>query len=114
MRHGAARAGLGLIEALRDAAHARGILRAECEDRDRIERTAGRHHAARAQATTTGLQTNEIVECRRNAPGAGRVGTEREAGQPHGHRVPTRPVANWSRLVLPMGIAPASIKRLTT
>ena len=28
---------------------------------------------------------------------------------PQGERVPTRPVANWSRLVLPIGIAPAAV-----
>jgi hypothetical protein len=33
---------------------------------------------------------------------------------PYGERVPTKPVANWSRLVLPRGIAPASSNRWTT
>ncbi len=31
-----------------------------------------------------------------------------------GVRTPTRPVANWSRLVLPTGIAPAARSRATT
>ena len=30
-------------------------------------------------------------------------------GRPYGDRVPTRPVANWSRLVLPTQTAPAAI-----
>ena len=33
---------------------------------------------------------------------------------PYGLRVPTSPVANWSRFALPTGIAPASISRRTT
>ena len=33
---------------------------------------------------------------------------------PKGERVPTRPVANWSRLVLPIAIAPASSRAWTT
>ena len=33
---------------------------------------------------------------------------------PYGERVPTRPVANWSRLVLPIAIAPAASRRATT
>ena len=33
---------------------------------------------------------------------------------PYGERVPTNPVANWSRLVLPSGIAPASSSLWTT
>src|SRR5271168_1695104 len=31
---------------------------------------------------------------------------------PYGERTPTRPVANWSRFVLPMSIAPAASSRL--
>ena len=33
---------------------------------------------------------------------------------PYGVRAPTRPVANWSRFVLPIGTAPASTRRSTT
>src|SRR4051794_36559172 len=32
---------------------------------------------------------------------------------PYGDRTPTRPVANWSRFVLPTTIAPASVRRCT-
>src|SRR6185312_16623425 len=35
-------------------------------------------------------------------------------GLPYGLRVPTRPVANWSMLVLPMITAPAASKRSIT
>jgi hypothetical protein len=34
-------------------------------------------------------------------------------GMPYGLRVPTRPVANWSRLVLPISNAPSSSIRST-
>src|SRR4051812_24384172 len=34
-------------------------------------------------------------------------------GRPYGDRVPTRPVANWSRLVLPTQTAPAAISLST-
>lgn len=36
------------------------------------------------------------------------------ATAPCGERVPTRPVANWSRLVLPIRMAPAARRRRTT
>ena len=35
------------------------------------------------------------------------------SGAPYGLRVPLRPVANWSRLVFPTAIAPASSSRRT-
>ena len=35
-------------------------------------------------------------------------------GVPYGERVPTSPVANWSRFVLPIGIAPAAKSLSTT
>ena len=35
------------------------------------------------------------------------------AGRPYGERVPTSPVANWSRLVLPRHTAPAACSRAT-
>ena len=35
------------------------------------------------------------------------------SGAPYGERVPMRPVANWSRLVLPTTIAPAASSRAT-
>src|SRR5512138_287220 len=41
-------------------------------------------------------------------------GSNAFAHAPYGERVPTRPVANWSRFVFPIGIAPALINRCTT
>ena len=46
-------------------------------------------------------------------PPGTRVGSHALRGTGCGVRVPTRPVANWSMLVLPTGIAPAAIKRST-
>src|SRR5579871_63385 len=37
-----------------------------------------------------------------------------ERGAPYGERVPLSPVANWSRLVLPITIAPAATSLETT
>ncbi len=37
-----------------------------------------------------------------------------QRGAPWGERVPFSPVANWSRLVLPIGTAPAARSRATT
>ena len=86
------------------------------------------------------LEADDPVERRRHAARPGGVGAEREAdqcrrpprrpspsstrrrcsgrrrrcGRPRtACRVPTRPVANWSMLVLPSGIAPAAISRAT-
>ena len=42
-----------------------------------------------------------------------RAGSNTQAGMPYGERVPFSPVANWSRLVLPTGIAPAATRRST-
>ena len=46
-------------------------------------------------------------------PPGTRSGSNRLRGTPYGERVPTRPVANWSRLVLPSNSAPASSSRCT-
>ena len=42
-----------------------------------------------------------------------RSGSKALLGRPYGERAPTRPVANWSRLVLPMQTAPAPTSRAT-
>ncbi len=42
-----------------------------------------------------------------------RVGSQVLTGAPCGERVPTSPVANWSRLVLASHTAPASSRRCT-
>src|SRR6478736_2705415 len=41
------------------------------------------------------------------------AGLNRFLGTPYGERTPTRPVANWSRLVLPITSAPARLRRVT-
>src|SRR5829696_7490807 len=41
------------------------------------------------------------------------VGSKQFRGTGYGVRTPTRPVANWSRLALPIRIAPAAINRST-
>jgi hypothetical protein len=46
-------------------------------------------------------------------PPATRVGSRASRTAPYGLRVPTRPVANWSRLVLPRTSAPAARSRAT-
>jgi hypothetical protein len=45
------------------------------------------------------------------SPRCGHVGVRRD--RPHIGSTPTKPVANWSRFVLPMGMAPAAISRAT-
>ena len=43
-----------------------------------------------------------------------RSGSSTLAQGPYGERLPVRPVANWSMLVLPTTTAPASTSRCTT
>src|SRR5690606_16409432 len=47
-------------------------------------------------------------------PPATRPGATGLSTTPYGLRVPTRPVANWSRAVLPTTTAPCSTRRVTT
>ena len=104
-----------------------------------IERQAGTMPRGR-DAADGRLQADDVAERRRHAAGAGGVGAQCERhdpggdrarpepeddppgtrvgsntlrGAPYGLRVPTRPVANWSRLVLPINSAPASSSRRT-
>ena len=106
---------------------------------DAVQRPAGRHQADGADQSAGRLEAEDAVEGRRHAAGAGRVGRHREAAPRrapppaptrsstrrrsgpgrrrcaaigYGVRVPFRPVANWSRLVLPIRIAPASSSAL--
>ncbi len=66
--------------------HALGIFGGEREDRHRIERTAGGHHAAGGQRAAARLVADEVVERGGHAPGAGGVGAERETRQAQRHR----------------------------
>ena len=67
-------------------------LRRQCrvhragEHRDRIDRAAGRHHAARRDAADRRLQPDDVAERRRHPPRPGGVGAQREAA-----RSPPRP-----------------------
>ena len=108
------------------------------EHRHAVERPAGRHDAAGADPAARRLEPDDAVARRRHPARAGRVGAEGEVDQPggdgdrragarpagdrgpasgrsgqmpYGERTPTRPVANWSRLVLPTTTAPASTRR---
>jgi len=62
-------------------------------------------NATRPAATATALPELE--------PPATRSPPNTLSHAPYGERVPVRPVANWSRLVLPTTIAPASSSRRT-
>nr|BFE70734.1 hypothetical protein GCM10020092_040350 [Actinoplanes digitatis] len=61
--------------------------------------------SAMPSATTTADPELDPPETRR--------GSRASRTAPYGLRVPTSPVANWSRLVLPSTIAPASTSRWT-
>jgi hypothetical protein len=61
--------------------------------------------SARPRATATALPAEEPPEIR--------AGSQALRTAPYGLRVPTRPVANWSRLVLPSTTAPAPRSRAT-
>ena len=63
-------------------------------------------NGTRPRATATALPEEE--------PPGTRDGSAALRGTGWGVRTPTRPVANWSRLVLPMGMAPAARSRATT
>ena len=47
-------------------------------------------------------------------PPGTRVASSGARGTPYGLRTPTSPVANWSRFVLPITMAPAATRRATT
>jgi hypothetical protein len=102
------------------------------KDRDDIDTAAGRHDAGIRHKAGRRLDADEVVEGGGHAARTGGVGAQRKAAQPRrdrhrrarrgaagdiilvedgarraiGLRVPLRPVANWSRLVLPMTMAP--------
>ena len=117
--------GLGLGHGAREDAHA-------------VERARRRHDAVGRDETERRLEADDAVERGRDRPEpAVSVPTPRSAmpsatataepeldppptssgtrvrTTPYGERVPTRPVANWSRLVLPSTTAPAATSRAT-
>jgi len=66
--------------------HCAGIVRRNRKHGDAVERPAGRDDPAGAEQARCRLQPDDIVESRRNAPRAGRIGAERKADEPGGHR----------------------------
>ena len=109
----------------------------EGEHRHAIERPAGGNHPGRADQSVRRLAADDVAEGGRDPARPGGVGAERERhetggdraradpeldppgttpgsnglrGVPYGLRVPTRPVANWSRFVLPTSTAPAVVR----
>src|SRR5262245_803614 len=63
-------------------------------------------------ASGTKPAATAIAEPELDPPGIS-AGSNRLRAMPWGVRTPTRPVANWSRLVLPMTMAPAARRRAT-
>ena len=61
-----------------DLEHAIGVLDGERKDGNAVERTAGRHDAAGRERADRRLQPDDIVQPRRDAARARRVGAERE------------------------------------
>ena len=77
---------VGRVEAARAAQHRSGIRGGEREDRHAVERSAGGHHAARAEQAARRLEADDVVERGRHASGARGVGAEAEADQSGGNR----------------------------
>ena len=65
------------------------------------------------RANGTNPSATATAEPELDPPGTS-AGSSAFGGVPYGERVPTSPVANWSRLALPTRIAPASRNRATT
>ena len=74
-----ARIGVTGIKGLGHLKDPLGVVCAKGKDRDRVQRAASGHHAAGAQQATTGLEADQLVECRWHPPRAGRVGPQRKA-----------------------------------
>ena len=70
----------------RDAEHRPGVVHRSGENRDAVERAAGRNDAARRERALGRLQPDDIVERGGHAARAGRVGAEREGDEPERHR----------------------------
>ena len=81
-----ARIGVGRVVAGRRIEHLPGVRHRQREDRDRVEGSAGRHHAARRKRAERRLQPDDAVERRRHAARAGRIGAEREGDDAARHR----------------------------
>ena len=96
-----ARIRIARIAALRHPPHRLRIAAVRRKNRNTIERAARRHYARRAEQATRGLQPDQIVERRRNAPRPRRIGAQRKTHQFFGHRhrrAGTRSAGNIARI----------------
>ena len=82
----AARIGIGAIGAGHRGQRRHRVVNTERKERHAIERPACRHHAGGGDQSKTRLEPDDIVERRRNAPGARSVGAQAEAREPDRHR----------------------------
>ncbi len=62
-----------------------GFGRRRGEEGHAVQRTAGRDNAGGGDQPFAGLQTHQVVQCRRHAAGTGGIGAQREACQPQRH-----------------------------
>jgi hypothetical protein len=84
---GPARVWIACVEGGGGMHHGFGIFGIERKDGHRVERAAGRHHAAGRKPAQGRLVADEVVEGRRHAARAGGVGAQRKAAvaQRHGN-----------------------------
>ncbi len=81
---------IALVGARHDLQRNERILDGQSEDRHAIEGAAGGHHARRRDEPQGRLEADDVVECRRDATRAGRVGAQgqRHDAPRYGHRRP--------------------------
>ena len=66
--------------------HRAGIGDRQREDRDDVERAAGRHHALGRHQAEARLEADDVVQHRRHAAGPGGIRPQREGGDARSHR----------------------------
>ena len=73
--------GIGIRSVIAEGGRIRGkgVIDGQREDRDRVERAAGRHHAAGRKSAECRLQADNVIERGWHAAGTCRICTEREA-----------------------------------
>ena len=81
-----ARVGIGDVRPRHRGERGPRVVDGEREHRDAVERAAGRHHASGRDHAEARLQSDDVVEHRRHAARARRVGAERERHEPSGNR----------------------------
>ena len=80
-----AREGIVLVLAGDHLVHGPGVVDGAGKDRDAVERAAGRHHALGRHRSHRRLEADDVVQARRHAARARRVGAERERHQAQRH-----------------------------